>query len=357
MKLKSLALLTDLHFGTHSDSSEFLDYQEKFFSEIFFPYLEKNKIKQIISLGDEFHHRKTINYSTFNEAKRFFFDRIENEGYKLTIIVGNHNLFYKNLIDVNSPKLLFDKYNSIEVIEKPTEISFDGVKFLLVPWISKANEVEVLEAINATDAEYLLGHFEIVGIKLHKNWEFSKGLEHGLLNKFKEVWSGHYHLQLKKDNFLYLGSAVQLDWSDAITPKYFYDFKLRSKELKFIENPLKIYGIIEYAEEIDLDSFNYVKYKNRYVKVILNESLKNFTKFDLFVKKLEEVAYNCSVVEKYLDKVSEKEASEEVEVEEKIESTLDTIKKKCDENSIVDKEKLFKYMKSIYVKSKTLEDK
>jgi len=341
-----IALLTDLHLGIHSDDQIFLDYQRKFFEEIFFPYLEKYKIKDVISLGDEFDSRKNINYNTLSNSKEFFFDRIENDFINLKIILGNHNLFYKHDLDVNSPKLLFDKYEYIEIVEESKEILYDGIKFLLVPWISKNNKEEILSEISKTDAEYLLGHFEISGIKLHSNWQYDKGIEQNILNKFKEVWSGHYHTQIKKDNFTYLGSCFQLTWNDTIFPKYFYVFDTKTCKLEAIENTLKIYGYIEYNSNIDINSFNYKEYHNRHIRIILNEKPENYINFDLFIKKLEEYVYSCQVVEKFYDKIDI--TSEETS---QVESTIDTIYNACKSNGIVNEEKLFKYLKTVYNKA------
>ena len=47
-----IAILNDTHCGVRNSSDIFLNYQERFYSEVFFPYLLENDIKQII------HHLK-----------------------------------------------------------------------------------------------------------------------------------------------------------------------------------------------------------------------------------------------------------------------------------------------------------
>jgi len=350
-----IILITDEHFGCHSDSLEFLKHQKRFFEEQFFPFLENNNIKDIIDLGDTFDSRKSVNYNTLHKSKEMFFDRIENEGYHLKIIVGNHSTFHKEHNEVNSPNLLFSSYKNIEIIEEPTTLRYGLCKFLLVPWINKNNEEDILKSIEETDAKYLLGHFEIVGMALHKNWQFHKGLEHSLLDKFKQVWSGHYHLKLKKDNFRYLGTPYQLDWSDVNHDKGFHVFDTDTEKLSFIKNPLHIYHIIEYTDSIDVDSFEYVNYKNSYIRVILNDSIEGYNKFDLFIKRLEEVVYELKVNENFFNCI--KVADDNTNTSNKVahsETTIETIKKRCDEIEIVDKDKLFKFMNSAYMKSKEL---
>jgi DNA repair exonuclease SbcCD nuclease subunit len=352
-----ICLITDTHFGCHSDSPEFLTYQKKFFDEQFFPYLKEHNITEIIDLGDTFDSRKSLNYNTLHKSKEMFFDIIENEGYHLRIIVGNHSTFYKEHNEVNSPNLLFSSYKNIEIIEEPTTIRYGSLKFLLIPWINVNNESEIIEAIDKTDAKYLLGHFEITNIILHQGWEFHKGLQHSLLDKFQEVWSGHYHLKLKKDNFLYLGTPYDIDWSDINHNKGFYIFNTDNKKLTFIKNNNKIYHIVEYTDAIDIDTFDYSVYKESYIRVILNDSISGYTKFDLFVKRLEEFCYDLKVDEKFYESI--KVASSDTVLEDDIgdkedESTLDTIRKRCNEIDIVDKKKLFKFMEKAFLSAKEL---
>ena len=71
-----LALITDLHFGVRNDHSAFADFQEKFYNNIFFPYIKDNDIDTIVDLGDTFDRRKYINFVSLDRAKRMFFDPI-----------------------------------------------------------------------------------------------------------------------------------------------------------------------------------------------------------------------------------------------------------------------------------------
>ena len=38
-----------------------MEYQERFYSDVFFPYLQEHGISQILHLGDYYDNRKTIN--------------------------------------------------------------------------------------------------------------------------------------------------------------------------------------------------------------------------------------------------------------------------------------------------------
>jgi DNA repair exonuclease SbcCD nuclease subunit len=338
-----IALITDLHFGTHSDSKEHLKYQQKFFDEVFFPYLKKHNIRTVIDLGDTFDKRKNISFYTLKKSKEFYFDKLVKNKIECYIIVGNHTLHFKESNDINSPELLLANQKNFHVVSEPLEVMFDGVKFLLMPWINKENQEECYKIIDQTDSDYLIGHFEIVGMKLHNSWEFSKGVDRNILNKFKEVWSGHYHLKMNNGNFTYLGTQYQLDWGDYGLEKGFYIFDTETKNLSFIENSFKIYQKIQYSEEINRDTFNFGQYKDSYVKIILNKQIDDFAKFDLFKEKLGEFVYKIDVDEKYLQKI---EASMDKGIE--YEDTLSIMKKYIEGQENIDIAGMIDIMEEIY---------
>ena len=74
-----IALLADTHFGIKNDNQTFQKYLNKFFSDVFFPYIDEYNIKTIIHLGDLVDRRKTINFLTLNNLRKSFiqpaFDR------------------------------------------------------------------------------------------------------------------------------------------------------------------------------------------------------------------------------------------------------------------------------------------
>ena len=78
-----LALVTDLHFGVRNDNASFADFFERFYSEVFFPYLKEHNIDTIVDLGDTFDRRKYVNFVSLDRAKKMFFDPIDKNNYKL----------------------------------------------------------------------------------------------------------------------------------------------------------------------------------------------------------------------------------------------------------------------------------
>ena len=57
-----IAILNDTHCGVRNSSDIFLNYQKRFYDEIFFPYMREHSIKNILHLGDYYEHRKFVNF-------------------------------------------------------------------------------------------------------------------------------------------------------------------------------------------------------------------------------------------------------------------------------------------------------
>jgi metallophosphoesterase superfamily enzyme len=105
-----IALITDQHFGVRNDSIQFHEYFSKFYSEFFFPFLQRNNIKTIVELGDLFDRRKYINFDSLSRSLEYWFDPIKKANIDLHCIVGNHDIYYKNTNRINSPNLLLKDY-------------------------------------------------------------------------------------------------------------------------------------------------------------------------------------------------------------------------------------------------------
>ena len=117
-----VALITDTHFGARSDSIPFDNFFNKFYTEVFFPHLEREQIKTIIHLGDVFDRRKYINFNTLKKCKEYFFDRTTELGIDVHMIAGNHDTFFKNTNEVNSLDLLLREYGNVITYSDAEEI-------------------------------------------------------------------------------------------------------------------------------------------------------------------------------------------------------------------------------------------
>lgn len=265
--MSKIALVTDTHFGARSDSDAFDKFFRKFYEEVFFPRLIKDNIKTIIHLGDCFDRRKYINFSSLKNCREYFFDKANALGIQIHMIVGNHDTFYKNTNNVNSPELLLNDYSNIITYSSPTTISIDNNLFLMLPWICTDNYDESMEQIKRTKAEVCFAHLELEGFQMWKGQDSHDGFDPAIFSKFKRVCTGHFHHRHTKGNITYLGNPYQMYWNDYADPRGFHLFDTKSYELEFIDNPFMIFEKLYYDDAEPLPDPK--DYTDMVVKVIV----------------------------------------------------------------------------------------
>ena len=347
-----VAIITDQHFGARNDSIAFLDFFEKFYDNTFFPALDANAIDTVLVLGDTFDRRKYVNFYALDRAKKMFFDKLEERGIRVHMLAGNHDTYYKNTNEVNSPDLLLVEYGNIDVISKPETIVIDGTSICMMPWICPENYQESLDHITNTKAEICMGHFEIAGFAMHRGMESNDGLAKETFQKFDLVFSGHYHHRSSDKHIHYLGNPYELTWQDYNDPRGFHLFDLDTRELEFICNPYRMFERLEYndkeQEPIDLDL---IELEQKYVKlVVVNKN--DFYKFDKFIQKL----YNKGCHEiKIIEDMSEFQDGE-IGEEINLEDTLSVLSHYVDSiETDVDKEQIKTYMRTLYTEAVNIE--
>jgi DNA repair exonuclease SbcCD nuclease subunit len=347
-----VAIITDQHFGARNDSITFLDFFQKFYENTFFPTIDSAGITTVLILGDTFDRRKYVNFYALQRAKEMFFDKLQERGIKVYMLAGNHDTYYKNTNEVNSPDLLLREYSNIEVIDDPQTIFVGGIPICMMPWICPDNYQESLDQLKQTQADICMGHFEIAGFAMYKGMQSHEGLETSLFDKFDLVFSGHYHHRSGNGHIHYLGNPYELTWQDYNDARGFHLFSLDNRELEFIPNPYTMFTRIEYSdkgcEPIDLDSLDLAE---KFVKlVVVNKN--DFYKFDKFIQKL----YNKGCHEiKIIEDMSEFEDGE-VGEDINLEDTLSVLSNYIDSvETDVDKEHVKTFMKTLYTEAINVE--
>jgi len=347
-----VAIITDQHFGARNDSLGFLDFYEKFYENTFFPTIDSAGIDTVLILGDTFDRRKYVNFYSLDRAKKMFFDKLEERGIRVHMLAGNHDTYYKNTNEVNSPELLLTEYGNIDVISKPETIVIDGTSICMMPWICSDNYQESLDHMTNTPAEICMGHFEIAGFAMHRGMESHDGLSKQIFDKFDIVFSGHYHHRSNDKHIHYLGNPYELTWQDYNDPRGFHLFDLETREITFFQNPYTMFARIEYddkeREVIDLAGLDL---KDKYVKlVVVNKT--DYYKFDKFIQTL----YNKGCHEiKIVEDLSEFEDGE-VGDEINLEDTLSVLSNYIDSvETDVDKDQIKTYMRTLYTEAVNVE--
>ena len=353
-----IAIITDQHFGARNDSTHFLDFYDKFYSETFFPKLEEEGIDTVLILGDTFDRRKYVNFFTYKRAREMFFDRLWHHGIKVHMLAGNHDTYFKNTNEVNSVKLLLQEYDNINVIDHPATIylSDDTNPFkypiCMMPWICPENYQDSIDTIKDTKAEICMGHFEIAGFAMYRGMESHDGLSKETFDKFDLVFSGHYHHRSDDGHIYYLGNPYELTWQDYNDPRGFHLFDLGSRKLEFIRNPYSMFERLEYNDkEQDPINLDEIELTSKYVKlVVVNKT--DFYKFDKFIQKLyNKGCYDIKIVED-MSEFQEGEIDETINLED----TLSVLGHYVDSiETDLDKETIKTYMRSLYTEAVNIE--
>ena len=288
--MTKIALINDTHFGVRGDSSLFLDHQEKFFREVFFPALDEYSIDTVVDLGDTFDRRKYVNYLTLSRVKDFFFEPMRQRGITYHGIVGNHSAYFTNTNEINCLTLLLREYPNYHVYPKdPFHLSIGSTDILLVPWITKDNHQQCMDAIRTSTAHVLMGHLEIQGFEMQKGMLCDHGLSKDLFSQYEAVYSGHFHHPSKVGNIVYLGAQYEMTWSDHGGRRGFHIFDTETRDLTFVENPDHMFYKLTYDDADmtveDLADLDVSALKGSYVKVVVHNRTNPYL-FDLFMSKL-----------------------------------------------------------------------
>ena len=283
-----VAIINDTHCGTRNSSDIFLDNAEKFYSDVFFPYLLENNIRHIIHLGDFFDNRKFINFKCLNRIRNCFLKPLRQHGITMDIIRGNHDVYYKNTGELNSLKELLGHYmNEVHIIHDPTVMDYDGLQMALVPWIDADNEERSIKFIKECKADIMAGHFDIIGYEMMKGIKCEHGLDRSLFKRFEAVYSGHFHTKSTQDNITYLGSQMEFFWNDAHDNKYFHILDTSTRELEAIRNPHTLHHRIRYDDSTtDYMEYDLSQVDNKFVKIVVINRKNQFT-FDRFVDRIQ----------------------------------------------------------------------
>jgi DNA repair exonuclease SbcCD nuclease subunit len=350
-----IALLNDTHCGVRNSSDIYIKYQEKFYEEVFFPYLLEHNIKNIIHLGDYFEHRRFINFKALNSNRKTFLNKLREYGITMDIIPGNHDVYHKNTIELNSLKELLGHYmNEVNIVMKPTVMDYDGTGIALIPWIAPENEKEIYTFIDKCKAEILGAHLELRGFDMSRGIPMVDGMDPSIFDKFEMVLSGHYHTKSSRDNIHYLGSQMEFTWADVQDPKYFHIFDTADRSLTPVRNPNILYNKISYDDtsgtnygHMDLSFLN-----ETYVKVIVvNKS--DQAKFDFFIDRIQmQPIHDLKIAETFEEFSGSSVGDSDVNIEDTdtlLNSYIDAVETNLDKNVIK------KYIHELLIKAQTME--
>ncbi len=347
-----LCILGDTHFGARGDSLDFHKYFQKFYDEVFFPYLIENDIKVVFQMGDLFDRRKFINFNSLYLSRKYFFEKCERLGIQLHTLIGNHDVAYKNTLEVNSPSLLLNEYNNIEIYEEFDTVEFDGVSIDVVPWICDDNVDDIFNRMKDSKAQICFGHFEIAGFEMDRGNICESGIDKQSLSKYDVVLTGHFHHKSTDGNITYVGTPYEMTWADWNDPKGFHIFDTETREMNFVKNSFSMFHKITYDDGKttfeDWKEYDFSKLKECYVKVVVLNKQNPFL-FDHVIDNLYKAGVSdLSIVEDFTDV----NVDLDQDIIDQAEDTITILSKYIDNLTLdVEPEKLKTLMRELYVEA------
>ena len=348
-----ICILGDTHFGMRSDSLEFHKYIEKFYTNTLFPYLKENGITTIIQLGDLFDRRKYINFNTLYLCRKYFFDKLRENNITFITLLGNHDISFKNTLEVNSSQLLLNEYDNITVYDSFSTVEFDGIPIDIIPWICDDNQDEIYQKIKTTKSQIALGHFEITGFEMDRGNVCHEGIDRKTFDKYDVVLSGHFHHRSDDGHIYYVGSPNEMTWVDYNDPRGFVIFDTDTRKQEFVQNPYRMFYKLNYDDKLEhfaenYRTFDYSVYEGSYVKVVV-KSKENPFLFDIVIDNLYKAgAADISIVED----VNENDTSLDTSSVDETEDTITILSKYIDNLSLnVQNDKLKTLMRELYIEA------
>ena len=332
-------ILNDTHCGVRNSSDIFLQYQERFYEEVFFPYLHKHGIKNILHLGDYYEHRKFVNFKALNANRKHFLEPMRDAGITMDIIPGNHDVYFKNTNELCSLKELLGYFTSnVNIIMEPTVLDYDGLGVAVIPWINNSNYEKYTKWAMQCKAPILGAHLELKGFDMMAGMPNPHGMSADVFSRFEQVLSGHFHTKSHKDNVHYLGSQMEFTWADVDDPKYFHILDTETREIEAVRNPITMFKKIVYDDnKIDYNDVDVSEYEKHFLKlIVINKN--DLYMFDKFVDKLNSIeTYELKIAESFEEYLGESVEDEKISLEDTthlLDSYVDAVETDLDKDHI-----------------------
>ena len=206
----NVAVFTDLHLGAKSNSRQ---HNEDCYNFVkwFCEEAKRRECDVCIFGGDYHHNRSSVNVITLNYSVKCITE-LSNTFENVYILVGNHDLFYREKRSLNSFPYA-DLHDNVHVVNHIIEKN----DVALVPWLVH-NEWKKIKGLKS---RYIFGHFELPHFLMNAAVAMpnTNTLQVEDFENHEYVFSGHFHKRQIQDNIHYMGSPFGHTYADA------WDFK------------------------------------------------------------------------------------------------------------------------------------
>ena len=353
--MTKIVILTDTHFGARSDSLIFNEFFYDFYENQFFPYVKSHpEITTFLHMGDCLDRRKYINYKIAKDFRERFIRGLDELNIPCHFIVGNHDIYYKNTLEVNC-------YNELTLPERsgvysePTIVTIGDYDMAFIPWLTEENQSQFYSLINEPGVQVAFGHLEVSGFEMHSGVMSQTGISKTVFNKFDMVMSGHFHKRSTDGHIYYLGCPYEMTWADCNDPKGFHVFDTETRTLEFVPNERTIFEKIHYNDKTtNYNELEVSKYDQKFVKVFV-ENRDDYYAFDKFLDRLynDITVWDLKVIEDFSDLSVDFVSDNVVKESQDTLSLLDRYVSEIDTN--LDKNRIKEKLKSLYIEAGDLE--
>lgn len=388
---------TDIHFGLKNNSTLKLNICVKVIKEII-KKIKTDKIENCIFAGDLFHNRINLSVDTINIVIKCI--SALSKVCNLYLIVGNHDTYNKNTLDVNSINIFKDTPN-VNIIDKDKFLNINGKITLLCPWLSD------LSIYKNESVDMLVGHFEVstkyliasyieensnknvsnenllssmmendshlkyeitdldkINISKYKSKKSAGDLVGSFIDVVKKdgiIFSGHIHrhkeFRAKGRRFIFIGSPYEQHFGDMGNECGYYildeDSNYKFYEIENIPKhvELKMSNLIN-----NLDNFNYKEITGNIIQRIydvevdrivdskITQKLLDAKPFEELVPRFDVVIEENNLTKQQLESIN---AIKKTKLEY-IRNYIDNIDKEVLEQQQLNKDILFNYLESYY---------
>ena len=195
----------DIHFGLRHNSKDHnqdcLDFVDWVIEQA-----DLRNCKTCMFLGDWHHHRSNVNILTLDYTMRAL--KKLDAYFDITyLMVGNHDLFYREKRDIHS-MIVGGEFKNIHIVDE----TFVKGDVALVPWLVEEEWKDVANI----KTKYIFGHLELPGFKMNASVVMP---DHGELNAahFEHqdlIFSGHFHCRQQKGKVHYIGNPFGHNYAD-----------------------------------------------------------------------------------------------------------------------------------------------
>lgn len=247
-----IAVITDTHLGARNGSQVFRSLFRTYYKEVFFPYLSKNGIHEVIHCGDFFDNQTKISVLDLAYVTEEFLPMLDEYNVRMHVIAGNHDVAYRNDNRIHSLSVLDSHSNVVIHTKEISVINTGGVYDLYVcPWMHNDTQESFIEVLKVLGdkKKILFGHFDVAGAKMYKHSAVSEhGMNPDVFKQFHAVYSGHFHTPSQYGNINYLGALFHYTWEDWNDWRGFHVYDTETGEMEAVENPYCLFDKFDYDD-------------------------------------------------------------------------------------------------------------